>query len=83
MNRNELGKSPARYVVPFAIVGCFAAAVAAWTLVGVGPAEESVIAAVNAPWFGARMEVRRLEPITVVGHRTAEPTMTASARGSH
>ena len=82
MTRTPLAKSPARFVVPFAILGCFAAACAAWTFAGVGPAEEELVALVGAPWFGAVAEVRRIEPVTVVGYRDSLPTVTASARGS-
>jgi len=70
--RNALtSRSPARFVVPVAILGCFAAAFALYGWGGMGPAEQQVIALANAVRFGAYApsQMPVVEPIVVIGRR--------------
>jgi hypothetical protein len=73
-----------------AVLACLVSSlVAAWLLGSLvnyvfdemGPAGQDVLMLVNAPWFGAkRAEIRRMDPITVIGHRDSQPDVTATAR---
>lgn len=71
MRNARTPRSPARFVVPVAILGCFAAAFALYTWGGIGPAEQQVIALANAVRFGvyAPSQMPAVEPIVVVGRR--------------
>ena len=73
-----------------AVLACLVSTlVAAWLLGSLvnyvfeemGPGAQDVLMLANAPWFGARRaEVRRMDPITVVGHRASASALTAEAR---
>jgi len=73
-----------------AVLACLASTlVAAWLLGSLvnyvvdemGPGVQDVLMLVNTPWFGARhVDVRSMEPITVIGHRDTEPAVTAQAQ---
>jgi hypothetical protein len=63
--------------------------VAAWLLGGLSSTSSSTrwvrpardLLLVNTPWFGAKqLEVRRMNPITVIGHRDDGAAVTAQAQ---
>jgi hypothetical protein len=72
-----------------AVLACLVSTlVAAWLLGSLvnfvvdemGPASQDLWL-VNAPWFGAKqLEVRRMNPITVIGHCDAGAALTAQAQ---
>jgi hypothetical protein len=74
-------RSPARFVVPFSIIGCTAVAFALYAWGGIGPAEQQVIAQANAIRFGAYAPalLPAVAPIVVLGRRDGSPD--AAARG--
>jgi len=74
-----------------AVLACVVSTIVAAWLLGsfvnyvvdeMGPAGRDALMLTNAPWFGSvkRVDIRRMEPITVVGHRDAHPALTAQAR---
>jgi len=71
MRNARTPRSPARFVVPVAILGCFAAAFALYGWGGMGPAEREVIALANVVRFGAYApsQMPAVEPIVVIGRR--------------
>jgi hypothetical protein len=66
-----IGHSPARFVVPFSIVGCIGVAFALYAWGGIGPAEQEVIAQANAIRFGGYVasQLPAVEPMAVIGRR--------------
>jgi hypothetical protein len=52
MRNARIPRSPARFVVPFAILGCFAGAFSLYAWGGIGPAEEQIIALASRMQFG-------------------------------
>jgi len=72
-----------------AVLACLVSTlVAAWLLGSLvnyvvdemGPGGQDVLMLTHAPWFGAnRVDIRRIEPVTVIGHREPGPAVTAEA----
>jgi hypothetical protein len=52
MRNARIPRSPARFVVPFAILGCFAGAFSLYAWGGMGPAEEQIVALASRMQFG-------------------------------
>jgi hypothetical protein len=72
-----------------AVLACLVSTIVAAWLLGsfvnyvvdeMGPAGREALMLSHAPWFSAaqRMEIRRIEPITIVGHRDVEPSLTTA-----
>jgi hypothetical protein len=75
-----------------AVLACLMSTLVATWLVGtlvkvavdeMDPDSQEILASANAPWFRAGCpEIRRLDSITVVGHREREPATSAETRGA-